>query len=72
MAPMIDQARSPLLRRRALERELSIRGAASVAELCKLLGASPATIRRDLAALEEEGIIKRGYGGASARSIMPA
>jgi DeoR/GlpR family transcriptional regulator of sugar metabolism len=69
---MTDLVRSPLLRRRALERELSIRGAASVPELCKLLGASPATIRRDLAALEDEGVIKRGYGGASARSIMPA
>lgn len=69
---MNDQARSPLLRRRALERELSVRGAASVSELCKLLNASPATIRRDLAVLEEEGVIKRSYGGASARSILPA
>ncbi|MGH6947560.1 MAG: DeoR/GlpR family DNA-binding transcription regulator [Kiloniellales bacterium] len=69
---MSDLTRSPLLRRRALERELAIRGAASVAELCHLLGASPATIRRDLAALEDEGAIKRGYGGASARSVRPA
>lgn len=72
MPIMSEQTRSPLLRRRALERELAIRGAASVSELCRLLGASPATIRRDLAALEDEGAIKRGYGGASARGVRPA
>ncbi len=69
---MTGQKRNPLLRRRTLEREISVRGVASVSELCTLLGASPATIRRDLAALEKEGSIKRGYGGAAARSIRPA
>lgn len=64
--------RTPLLRRRALERELTTRGAASVAELCELLGASAATIRRDLAILEQRGAVKRGYGGASAQSVGPA
>ncbi|WP_127583251.1 DeoR/GlpR family DNA-binding transcription regulator [Paenibacillus koleovorans] len=33
-------------------------------ELCELLGASPATVRRDLSELEEKGVIKRINGGA--------
>ena len=49
-----------------------MRGAVSVAELCDLLKASPATIRRDLAALERDGVVSRGYGGASVRSLRPA
>ncbi len=49
-----------------------MRGAVSVTELCDLLDASPATIRRDLAALERDGMISRGYGGASVRSLRPA
>ena len=47
-------------------------GAVSVTELSELLEASPATIRRDLAALEQEGLVRRGYGGASVRSMRPA
>lgn len=69
---MKNRKRSPLLRRRALERELAVRGAASVADLCEILDASPATIRRDLAVLEDQGIVKRGYGGATVRSLRPA
>ena len=49
-----------------------MRGAVSVTELCDLLDASPATIRRDLAALERDGVVSRGYGGASVRSLRPA
>lgn len=37
---------------------------ASVHDLCKLLYASEATIRRDLTALEKDGIIHRSHGGA--------
>lgn len=69
---MASRKRNPLARRRALHREITLRGAVSVADLCDLLGASPATIRRDLAALEEEGILSKGYGGASVRSQRPA
>ena len=36
----------------------------SVKELCALLYQSPATIRRDLNALEQQGLLKRSYGGA--------
>lgn len=43
-----------------------------MAELCELFDASPATIRRDLVALEQDGSVRRGYGGASVRSMRPA
>lgn len=36
----------------------------SCKELCDMFGISIETVRRDLAALEEEGVIKRVYGGA--------
>jgi DeoR/GlpR family transcriptional regulator of sugar metabolism len=39
-------------------------GSASVAALCEQLGTSPATIRRDLIWLEEEGALTRVHGGA--------
>ena len=68
---MSQRKRNPIARRRALRREIALRGAVSVAELCELLGASPATIRRDLTALEREGLVRRGYGGASVRSLRP-
>lgn len=36
----------------------------SVKELCSLLYLSPATVRRDLSALERQGLLKRSFGGA--------
>jgi|RhiMethySRZTD1v2_1073278.scaffolds.fasta_scaffold03787_7 DeoR/GlpR family transcriptional regulator of sugar metabolism len=69
---MVRQKRQPISRRNSLRRELTLRGAATVEELCEALGASPATIRRDLVALEEEGVIERGYGGATIRTLRPA
>jgi len=39
-------------------------GFITVKELCKRLYASESSIRRDLAALESKGIVKRSYGGA--------
>lgn len=33
-------------------------------ELCELLGASESTIRRDLASLDEKGLLKKVHGGA--------
>ncbi len=36
----------------------------SIARICRLLGVSEATARRDLAALSDEGKITRTYGGA--------
>lgn len=37
----------------------------TVKELCALLYLSPATARRDLSALEREGLLKRSFGGAT-------
>lgn len=64
--------RNPIARRRILRRELAVRGAVSVAELADLLGASAATIRRDLDALAREGVVERAHGGAAARALRPA
>ncbi len=40
-------------------------GFVSVKQLCDTLFASESSIRRDLKALEERGLVKRSYGGAS-------
>ena len=37
-------------------------------ELTKVLGVTPATVRRDLAALEEDGLLVRSHGGAVSRT----
>lgn len=50
---------------------LGERRSATVKELCNELYASPATIRRDLAALEEAGMLKRSFGGAVLNDIFP-
>ena len=39
-------------------------GFITVKELCKKLFASESSIRRDLTALENRGVVKRTYGGA--------
>lgn len=70
---MINMAtRNPAARRHELRREIALRSTASVAELCRLLDASPATIRRDLDVLQNEGLIIRSYGGASVQPKRPA
>lgn len=45
--------------------ELARRGAVSVDELATALGVSEATVRRDLRALEQTGLLRRTYGGAA-------
>ncbi len=56
----------------AIERRMSIVKAvnkhktATVGEIAEWLGASPATVRRDLAWLDEQGLIMRTRGGATA------
>lgn len=72
MSDRATNRRNPIVRRRDLRRVLSVRGAVSVVELSELLGASSATIRRDLTALAREGIVERGYGGAATRVARPA
>jgi DeoR family transcriptional regulator, aga operon transcriptional repressor len=46
-------------------RELRHKGSVSLDELIKALGASAASIRRDLARLEERGLVRRTHGGAT-------
>lgn len=53
-------------RQQLILEHLSDRKKLSAQELCELTGASEATIRRDLSALEEKGLLMRTYGGARA------
>ncbi len=43
---------------------LDQKGAITVAELCRQFGVSEMTVRRDLAALERRGLLRRVHGGA--------
>lgn len=45
-------------------KELKQKKAVMVSQLAKQFGTSPSTIRRDLAQLEKEGLLRRTYGGA--------
>jgi DeoR/GlpR family transcriptional regulator of sugar metabolism len=65
----LSRSYNPEARRQAIELELVRRESATVDELARLLGASVATIRRDLTALEESNhMIRRTHGGAVARA----
>jgi DeoR family transcriptional regulator of aga operon len=48
----------------AIRQHLYSSGYSSIQEIAEAVGASPATIRRDLLALEAEGAISRNHGGA--------
>ena len=52
-------------RHRLILRGLTEHGALTVAQINRLLGVSEATVRRDLDALDREGLIVREHGGAS-------
>lgn len=54
----------PQERRNQIVKILKRNGSLSVRELCDLLEASEATIRRDLTRLEQQGILERTHGGA--------
>ncbi|MCB8878650.1 DeoR/GlpR transcriptional regulator [Acidisoma cellulosilytica] len=51
-------------RRLALHRLIAERGFVSVAEVAKEIGISDMTVRRDLEALERDGLVQRSHGGA--------
>ena len=51
-------------REQEIRKLLTQKGYASVQELSQWLYASPSSIRRDLAMLEKQGLVKRSYGGA--------
>ena len=64
--------RNPAQRQGEIKRLLLARGALSVEELCALVSASPATIRRDLTLLQEPLGIERTHGGATVQALRPA
>jgi DeoR/GlpR family transcriptional regulator of sugar metabolism len=55
-------------RRFRIREMLEAQRTVTAAELTRTLGVTPATIRRDLAALEAEGILVRSHGGAVSRT----
>jgi DeoR family transcriptional regulator of aga operon len=54
----------------AIVEELATNGSVSVAELATALGASPATIRRDLELLEDQRMLTRTHGGAVGQGVL--
>jgi DeoR family glycerol-3-phosphate regulon repressor len=62
-------------RRQALHRLIGERGFVSVANIAREIGISDMTIRRDLEALERDGLIQRSHGGAvlaAPTNVIPA
>jgi DeoR/GlpR family transcriptional regulator of sugar metabolism len=57
-------AHTPARRRLLIERQLMLDSTVSVESLSKILAVSLPTVRRDLAKLEEEGLVRRTHGGA--------
>lgn len=53
-------------RRMNIVKSVNTHKTATVAEIAEWLGASPATVRRDLAWLDEQGLLTRTRGGATA------
>jgi DeoR family transcriptional regulator, fructose operon transcriptional repressor len=53
-------------RRMEIVKIINMHKSATVAEIVEWIGASPATVRRDLSWLDEQGLIKRTHGGATA------
>jgi DeoR family fructose operon transcriptional repressor len=54
----------PAQRRDRIQEYLALNKIARTADLCDLLEASEATVRRDLESLEQEGFLERTHGGA--------
>lgn len=69
---MEKRTRNPEGRREAIRRELTAAGHLSVEELSQRVLASAATVRRDLDALAEMGLLLRSHGGASVVQMRPA
>jgi DeoR family transcriptional regulator, fructose operon transcriptional repressor len=61
----------PAQRHRMIREYLEIHQIVRSSMLSELLGASEATIRRDLELLEKQGIVERAYGGAILTQRMP-
>lgn len=54
----------PAQRREKIQEYLAVHQIARTVDLCRLLDASEATVRRDLEWLEQKGILERTHGGA--------
>ena len=50
-------------RHESLLRLLQARGPVAVTEVAAALRTSPATVRRDIAEMEEQGLVERTWGG---------
>src|SRR6266566_8810866 len=63
-----DEGRALLTieRRMNIVKTVNMHKTATVAEIVEWIGASPATVRRDLTWLDEQGLITRTRGGATA------
>jgi DeoR family glycerol-3-phosphate regulon repressor len=62
-------------RRLALHRLISARGFVAVADVAREIGISDMTVRRDLEALERDGLVQRSHGGAvlaAPANVIPA
>lgn len=60
----MSKALIPAQRRDRIQEYLALNKIARTADLCGLLDASEATVRRDLETLEHEGFLERTHGGA--------
>src|SRR4051812_18857767 len=53
-------------RQARIAEHVSVRGRARIGELAEIFGVTEPTIRKDLSALQEQGLVKRTHGGALA------
>ncbi len=60
----------PAQRRERIQEYLTIHQVARMVDLCNMLDASEATVRRDLEWLEKKGILERTHGGATLNQRM--
>jgi len=61
----------PVERRQRIVSEIMRRHTVTIADLARLFAVSEMTIRRDLHALEQSGLVESVYGGAKTPSISP-
>lgn len=67
---MMSKPLIPAQRREKIQEYLTIHQIARTADLCELLDASEATVRRDLEWLEKKGVLERTHGGATLNQRM--
>jgi DeoR family fructose operon transcriptional repressor len=60
----------PAQRQQAILAQVRAQGAASAVELSRRLGVSAETVRRDLRALRDQGLLNRVHGGATAAARL--